>query len=433
MRILVVGSGGREHAIVWKLAQSKMAEKIYCAPGNGGIFGLAECVEISADDIEGLLDFAFVQKIDLTVVGPEAPLAKDIAGRFNEKGLRVFGPDKKGARIESSKVFMKQLMKKNNIPTADFEVFSESERAKDYIRGLRGRFVVKADGLAAGKGVIVCDSREEGLAAISDIMEKKVFGEAGKKVVIEECLEGEEASIIVVTDGEDAVSLVSAQDHKRLYDNDKGPNTGGMGAYSPAPAVSEALLNSIMSGIIKPTIEGLREEGIIYKGALYAGLMLTASGPKVLEFNCRFGDPETQAIFPRMKSDLVDLIDSAIDDEIDIISLQWDQRPCVSIVVVSGGYPGEYKTGFEIEGLDALKKLKDVYVFHAGTKLVQSPEPAAGRLVTNGGRVLNITALGDSIKDALDKCYNAVNLIDFDGMYFRRDIGYRALKKAHGV
>jgi phosphoribosylamine--glycine ligase len=423
MRVLVIGSGGREHALVWKLAQSKDIDKVYSAPGNGGICDIAECADIKAEDIDGLLDLAVRQKVELTVVGPEAPLARGIVDKFNAKGIRIFGPTKAAAQIESSKVFMKSLMKKYNIPTADFEVFTSSAPAKDYIKGLKRKFVVKADGLAAGKGVVVCATKEEGLAAIDAIMDKKIFKDAGNKVIIEECLEGEEASIIAVTDGEDAVPLSSAQDHKRIYDGDKGPNTGGMGAYSPAPVVSDDALGGIMKDVIDPTIDAMLKEGIQYKGVLYAGLMLTKSGPKVLEFNCRFGDPETQAVLPRLKDDLVDLIDASIDDEIDLLSLQWDTRPCVSVVVASGGYPGEYKTGFEIEGLEGLKRLKDVHVFHAGTK------KTGDRIVTSGGRVLNVTALGSDIKDAIDKCYNAVNLIEFEGMHFRRDIGYRALKR----
>ncbi len=318
---------------------------------------------------------------------------------------------------------MKELAKKYGIPTAGFEVFTESVAAKKYIKGFKGKFVVKADGLAAGKGVIVCSSKEEGLEAVEAMMERKIFKDAGKKVIIEECLEGEEASIIVVTDGKDAVPLASAQDHKRTLDGDKGPNTGGMGAYSPAPVVTDETMKAVMKDIIRPAIDGLSKEGIKYTGALYAGLMIDSSGPKLLEFNCRFGDPETQAILPRLKSDFVELIEASIDDEIDIASLQWDERPCVSVVISSGGYPGEYKTGFEIDGLDALEKMKDVYVFHAGTR-------ASGeKTVTAGGRVLNVTALGSDIKDAIDRCYNAVNLIEFEGMHFRRDIGYRALNR----
>ncbi len=423
MRALVIGSGGREHALVWKLAQSKYIDKIYCAPGNGGICDIAECADINVEDTEGLLAFALNQKIEITVVGPESPLASGIVDKFNAKGIRTFGPTKAAAQIESSKVFMKTLMRKYGIPTADFEVFTSSAPAKDYINGLNGKFVVKADGLAAGKGVFVCAAREEGISAIDTIMEKKVFKDAGNKVIIEECLEGEEASIIVVTDGEDAVPLSSAQDHKRVYDEDKGPNTGGMGAYSPAPAVSSEILGGIMKDIIDPAISAMLKEGIQYKGALYAGVMLTDSGPKVLEFNCRFGDPETQAILPRLKNDLLDLIDASIDDEVDLLSLEWDVRPCVSVVVASGGYPGEYKTGFEIDGLEGLQRSKDVYVFHAGTR------KAGDKILTSGGRVLSVTALGTDIKDAIDRCYNAVNLIEFEGIHFRRDIGYRALKK----
>ena len=423
MRVLVVGSGGREHALAWKIRQSPLVDKVFCAPGNGGISQIAECVDIKADDIAGLTAFASRNKIDLTVVGPEAPLSGGITDKFSANGLRVFGPSKEAARLESSKVFMKELAKKYGIPTAGFEVFTESVAAKKYIKGFKGKFVVKADGLAAGKGVIVCSSKEEGLEAVEAMMERKIFKDAGKKVIIEECLEGEEASIIVVTDGKDAVPLASAQDHKRTLDGDKGPNTGGMGAYSPAPVVTDETMKAVMKDIIRPAIDGLSKEGIKYTGALYAGLMIDSSGPKLLEFNCRFGDPETQAILPRLKSDFVELIEASIDDEIDIASLQWDERPCVSVVISSGGYPGEYKTGFEIDGLDALEKMKDVYVFHAGTR-------ASGeKTVTAGGRVLNVTALGSDIKDAIDRCYNAVNLIEFEGMHFRRDIGYRALNR----
>ena len=423
MRILVVGSGGREHALIWKIRQSPLAGKIFCAPGNGGISQVAECADIKADDITGLIGFATKNKIDLTMVGPEAPLADGIVNRFSVNGLRVFGPSKEAARIESSKVFMKELAKKYDIPTAAFEVFKESVKAKKYINSIKGKFVVKADGLAGGKGVVVCSSKDEGIAAIEAMMDQKLFREAGEKVIIEECLEGEEASIIVVTDGKDVVPLVSAQDHKRVFDGDVGPNTGGMGAYSPAPVVSADMMARVMKEIIKPTIDALRKEGVRYTGALYAGIMITEKGPQALEFNCRFGDPETQAILPRLKSDFVELIEASVDDEIDMASLQWDARPCVSVVLSSGGYPGGYKTGFEIEGLDALEKTKDVHVFHAGTKV------AGDKIVTSGGRVLNVTALGSDIKDAIERCYNAVNLIEFEGMHFRRDIGYRALNR----
>ncbi len=423
MRVLIVGSGGREHALAWKIRQSPLVDKVFCAPGNGGISQIAECVDIKADDIAALTAFASRNRIDLTVVGPEAPLSGGITDKFCANGLRVFGPSKEAARLESSKVFMKELAKKYGIPTAGFEVFTDSAAAKKYINGYKGKFVVKADGLAAGKGVVVCSSKEEGLEAVEAMMEKKIFKDAGKKVIIEECLEGEEASIIVVTDGKDAVPLASAQDHKRILDGDRGPNTGGMGAYSPAPVVSEAMMNTVMKDIIRPAIDGLNKEGIKYTGALYAGLMIDGSGPKLLEFNCRFGDPETQAILPRLKSDFVELVEASVDDEIDIVSLEWDARPCVSVVISSGGYPGEYKTGFEIDGLDALEKMKDVHVFHAGTRL------SGEKTVTAGGRVLNVTALGSDIKDAIDRCYNAVNLIEFEGMHFRRDIGYRALNR----
>lgn len=423
MRVLVVGSGGREHALAWKIKQSTLVEKVYCAPGNGGIAGIAECVDVKPDDITGLIGFATRNKVDLTVVGPEAPLAQGIVDRFCINGLRIFGPTKAAARIEASKVFMKDIMRRYDIPTAGFEVFEDSTAAKDYIKGLKRDFVVKADGLAAGKGVVVCSSREEGIMAVESMMEKRAFRDAGSKIIIEECLEGEEASILVVTDGKDCVPLVSAQDHKRVFDGDNGPNTGGMGAYSPAPVVTGPMMDTIMEKIIRPTVSAMDREGSRYAGVLYAGVMVTAEGPKVLEFNCRFGDPETQAILPRLKSDIIELIEASIDDEIDMVSLDWDERPCVSVVISSGGYPGEYETGYEIDGLDALDNAKDICVFHAGTRL------ADGKIITSGGRVLNVTALGSDIKDAIDKCYNAVNLIEFEGMYFRRDIGHRALNR----
>ncbi|MFA5335531.1 MAG: phosphoribosylamine--glycine ligase [Candidatus Omnitrophota bacterium] len=423
MRVLVVGSGGREHALAWKIRQSTLVDKVYCAPGNGGISKMAECIDVKPDDITGLIGFATRNKIDLTVVGPEAPLANGIVDRFCVNGLRVFGPSKAAARIEASKIFMKELMRKYSIPTADFEVFDDSARAKKYIEGLKGNFVVKADGLAAGKGVVVCSSKDAGVSAVESMMDRRDFRDAGSRILIEECLEGEEASILVITDGKDCVPLASAQDHKRIFDGDNGPNTGGMGAYSPAPVMTPELMDSVMKDIIKPAIAAMGKEGARYTGVLYAGIMATSAGPKVLEFNCRFGDPETQAILPRLKSDIIELIEASIDDEIDMAAPEWDERPCVSVVLSSGGYPGEYETGFEIDGLDALEKSKDVVVFHAGTKISE------GKTVTSGGRVLSVTALGSDIKDAIDRCYNAVNLVEFEGMHFRRDIGHRALKR----
>jgi phosphoribosylamine--glycine ligase len=423
MRVLVVGSGGREHALAWKIRQSTLVDKVYCAPGNGGISKMAECIDVKPDDITGLIGFATRNKIDLTVVGPEAPLANGIVDRFCVNGLRVFGPSKAAARIEASKIFMKELMRKYSIPTADFEVFDDSARAKKYIEGLKGNFVVKADGLAAGKGVVVCSSKDAGVSAVESMMDRRDFRDAGSRILIEECLEGEEASILVITDGKDCVPLASAQDHKRIFDGDNGPNTGGMGAYSPAPVMTAELMDSVMKDIIKPAIAAMGKEGARYTGVLYAGIMVTSAGPKVLEFNCRFGDPETQAILPRLKSDIIELIEASIDDEIDMAAPEWDERPCVSVVLSSGGYPGEYETGFEIDGLDALEKSKDVVVFHAGTKISE------GKTVTSGGRVLSVTALGSDIKDAIDRCYNAVNLVEFEGMHFRRDIGHRALKR----
>jgi len=419
---LVVGSGGREHAITWKIAQSRRVDKIYCAPGNGGMSEIAELVDIGVEDIGGLLGFAKKQKIDLTIVGPEATLVAGIVDQFQQAGLKIFGPVKELANLEGSKVFAKENMAKLGVPTADFKVFKNAEKAKKYIKEKGAPLVVKADGLCAGKGVVVCKTENEAIDAIKLIMEDKKFGVAGDKVIVEDCLIGEEASIIVLSDGKNVIPLASSQDHKAIYDGDNGPNTGGMGAYSPAPAVTDELLERIMKEIIKPIIEGLSREGKFYKGVLYAGLMITEQGPKALEFNVRFGDPETQAIFPRLKNDLVKLIQSSINGTLDGEVMDWDSRPCVSVVIASGGYPGKYEKGKTIKGLDEVKKMKDVVAFHAGTKRAQT-------FITNGGRVLNVTALGNNIKEAIDKAYKAVGKINFEKMYYRRDIGHRALSR----
>ncbi|MDP3730285.1 MAG: phosphoribosylamine--glycine ligase [Candidatus Omnitrophota bacterium] len=431
MKILVVGSGGREHALCWKIAKSSLCDKLYSAPGNGGISETAELVDIKADDVEGLLKFALEKKIDLTVVGPEIPLVLGIVDKFESEGLKIFGPSKDRALIEGSKVFSKELMKKWGIPTANFKVFDNAGEALKYISGRSVPLVVKADGLCAGKGVLICKTEAIARDAVNKMMVKRSFGDAANKIIIEECLVGEEASIIVVSDGKNVVPLASSQDHKRVFDDDKGPNTGGMGAYSPAPAVTDAVFKKIMDKVISPMIKGMAAEGRPYKGVLYAGIMLTEEGPKVLEFNARFGDPETQAIMPRLKSDLVDLMMRSIDGRLENYSLDWDPRPCVSVVAASGGYPGNYKKGIEIKGADLVKAMKDVVVFHAGTKSGRRATDGSSTFLTDGGRVLNVTALGSDIKDAVNNCYNALGKISFDGMHYRRDIGHRAVKSSN--
>lgn len=429
MKILVIGSGGREHALCWRISKSKLCDKLYCAPGNGGISEVAELVDIKADDITGLLNFARENNIGLTVVGPEAALAAGIVDRFESEGLKIFGPSKSRALIEGSKVFAKELMKRWNIPTADFKVFDNPSEALKHLSSSQAPLVVKADGLCAGKGVVVCQTIKAAEEAINDMMVKKSFGDAANKIIIEECLTGEEASIIVVSDGKNVVPLASSQDHKRVFDGDKGANTGGMGAYSPAPVVTDAVFKEIMDKVILPMVKGMAEEGNPYKGALYAGMMLTKEGAKVLEFNARFGDPETQAIIPRLKSDLVDLMMRSIEGRLENYSLDWDPRPCVSVVAASGGYPGNYEKGLGIKGVDIIKTLKDAVIFHAGTKKGKRSADGSNTFLTDGGRVLNVTALGSDIKEAIDNCYNALSKISFDRMHYRRDVGARAIQE----
>ena len=441
MKILVIGSGGREHAIVWKLKQSPKKPKIYCAPGNAGIASDAECVDIKADDIKGLLGFALKEKIDLTIVGPEAPLAEGIMDRFMGKGLNIFGPDKELAKLEASKVYAKEAMQRFNIPTASFEVFDSADKAIEFT--CRSRLfdthypvVVKADGLAAGKGVVICKDRQEAQMAIENMMVRKVFGRSGERIIIEECLKGEEASILAVSDGINVAPLASSQDHKRALDHDKGPNTGGMGAYSPAPVITPQMHQRIMDEVIHPLINGLAKENKFYKGVIYAGIMITKEGPKVLEFNVRFGDPETQAILPRMKTDLIDLCFASIDDEIDGLKLEWENKASVCVVLASGGYPGEYRKGLEIFGLeDAVQSGSgETYVFHAGAKLQNSELRAKSSekiYITDGGRVLNVVSLGDNVRQARDKVYKAISKIRFEGMHYRKDIAYRAIGRSN--
>ncbi len=422
MKVLVIGAGGREDALVWKINQSPKVKKIYCAPGNAGTAQLAENLNIKADDVAGLKKFAKENKIDLTVVGPEIPLVAGIVDEFAKEGLKIFGPNKAAAMIEGSKVFSKDFMLKYELPTAQAGIFDNSKEAIAYIEEMGAPIVVKADGLAAGKGVIVAKTKEEAIAAVKDIMEKKQFGEAGNKVVVEECLKGEEASIIAITDGKTVLSLASSQDHKRVSDNDEGLNTGGMGAYSPAPIVTDQLMEQIDQTVLKPFIAGMEQEGIDYKGVIYAGIMVTKEGPKVLEFNARFGDPETQPIMMRMQSDIVPIFEAVIAGKLAGKNIEWKDKAAVCVVLASGGYPGKYEKGIPISGIEKVDQLDNAYVFHAGTKL------SGKNIVTSGGRVLGVTALGDGIKFAIQNAYRAVDLIKFKGMHYRRDIGKKALK-----
>ena len=420
MKILVVGGGGREHAIIWKLAQSPLAEEIYCAPGNAGIAELADCVNIPAEDVDTLLEFALAEKIDLTVVGPEAPLAAGIVDKFTAAGLKIFGPSQSAALIEGSKELAKQIMEKYRIPTAKYASFTDFTKAKEYITAAGAPIVIKADGLAAGKGVVVAQTVADALAAAEDMLSGNAFGEAGAKVVIEEFLEGEEVSVLAFTDGYTVRPMVSAQDHKRAFDNDEGPNTGGMGAYSPAPVYTDALADEVFKRVLQPAVDGMRAEGRLYKGVLYAGLMLTADGVKVLEFNARFGDPETQAVLYRLKSDLAEIMLAVIDGRLAEVELEWYDEPAVCVVIASGGYPGKYAKGQHISGLD--EQAEDTYVFHAGTTFI------GGQVAANGGRVLGVTARGKTIREAIGRAYDAVDKIHYDGCFCRRDIGRRALE-----
>ena len=428
MKILVIGSGGREHALVWKIKQSTLVKEIFCAPGNAGIERLAKCVSIDANDIPKLLKFAADNKIDLTVVGPEAPLVAGIVDEFQKQGFKIFGPTQAAAQLEASKIFAKEFLRRHKIPTADFQIFDDTKKAMHFLKVLREAdypLVIKADGLAAGKGVVICPSLESAKQTLEEMIEKKIFNDAGSRVIIEECLKGDEVSMLALSDGEDFVLLESSQDHKRIFDDDLGPNTGGMGAYSPTPFVSKELHKEIAVRIIAPTIDGMKEEGTPFKGVLYAGLMLTATGPYVLEFNARFGDPETQSLFPRLKNDLVAIMLASCRGDMSMIRLDWDPRACVSVVISSGGYPGHYETGKEILGLDFSFNEKDTLIFHAGTKNCN------GKIMTAGGRVLDVTALGDTIEEAIKKAYAAVEQIRFEKCFFRRDIGAKALRRMH--
>jgi len=421
MKILVVGSGGREDALVWKISQSPLVSKIYCAPGNGGIClrEKTECFPFKAEDVSKLADFALKEKVDLTVVGPETPLVAGIADLFEQNGLKVFGPKRAGARLEGSKVFAKDFMERYGIPTAFHKTFEDSRVAKDYALS-NLPLVVKADGLAGGKGAIVCKTKEEAEEAIERIMVRKEFGPSGERVVIEEFLEGEEATFMILTDGNRFVALPSTQDHKPVFDGDKGPNTGGMGAYAPAPVVGEERKKEIIEKIVKPTLDGLEREGINYRGCLYFGLMLTKKGPYLLEFNCRFGDPEVQPLVMLMESDIVPFLKGAADGRLKG-EIKWKEGAAVCVIMTSGGYPGRYEEGKEIKGLDEVSKMEDVVVFNAGVSREN------GILKTAGGRVLAVTARADNLKQAIDLAYQAVDKISFENEYHRTDIGRKAL------
>jgi len=422
MKVLVIGSGGREHALCWKIKQSPLVSQVYCAPGNAGISKHAECVDIKATDIEGFVRFARAEEIYLTVVGPELPLALGIVDRFEKEELRIFGPSKAAAEIESSKVFSKNLMKKYKIPTAFFSTFSDFDDAVRWVMEVKPPLVVKADGLAGGKGAVVCKTEEEVFDALDAMIKGKVFGDAGERVIIEEFLEGEEASFFAFTDGETVLPLESSQDHKALLDNDQGPNTGGMGAYSPAPVVTPEVHRRVMEEIMTPTVYALKEEGRKYKGVLYAGIMIKDGEPKVLEFNCRFGDPEAQPLIMRMKSDIFPILNAVVDEKLSGKTIEWRGDASVCVVMVSRGYPGDYKKGFEINGLKEVESMDNVFVFHSGTALQN------GKYVTDGGRVLGITSLGKTVPDAVDKAYKAVREIKCESLYYRTDIGKKALK-----
>jgi phosphoribosylamine---glycine ligase len=426
MKVLVVGSGGREHALVWKIAQSKGVSKVYCAPGNAGISKQAETIRIQANDLDGLLQFALKERIDLTVVGPEDPLTRGIVDHFESKGLSIFGPSGKAAQLEGSKAFAKEMMRKCGVPTASYETFTDRGKAVAYLKGQKLPLVVKADGLAAGKGVIICKTLEEAIQAVDQIMVEKAFGEAGSQVVIEECLVGEEASCLAFTDGKTILSMASCQDHKAVFDGDKGPNTGGMGAYSPAPVVTAAIHEKVMRQVLAPIVKGMADEGIPYKGVLYAGIMVCDGVPKVLEFNARFGDPETQPIMMRMKGDVVPVLEACMRGTLSQCRIEWDNRPSVCVVMASGGYPGNYDKGKVIHGLEEAARMKDVFVFHAATA------SEGDRMVTSGGRVLGVTGLGETIPDAIKTTYQAVNKITWDGVHYRTDIGRKALQRTSG-
>ena len=423
MKVLVIGSGGREHALVWKIAQSSLVTRLFCAPGNPGTAGLAENVPLAVDDLDGLLDFAVREGIDLTVVGPELPLSLGLTDLFEEQGLKVFGARKNAALIEASKAFSKDLMKKYNVPTAAYEVFTEVAPAVAFIDRTGIPVVIKADGLAAGKGVIIAQSRDEAVAAVTDMLSGNAFGSAGSRVVIEEFLKGEEASFLAFTDGRNIIPLASAQDHKAIFDGDRGPNTGGMGAYSPAPVVTPLIHEKAMTEVMRRTIDGMAAEGRTYRGVLYAGLMIDGDSVKTLEFNARFGDPECQPLLMRLKSDIVPVLMAVADGDIGGIALEWHDDATVCVVMAAAGYPGEVRKGDVITGLDEAAQVPDLVVFHAGTA------SRDGECVTSGGRVLGVTARGATVKEAIDRAYEGVAKITWPGVQYRNDIGQKALRR----
>ena len=420
MQVLVIGGGGREHALVWKIKQSPKVKKIFCAPGNAGTVKIAENVPIGADDIKGLLEFALKRKIELTVVGPEQPLVMGIVDQFEKKGLRIFGPNARAAKLEGSKSFSKDIMKKYGLPTAEYETFTSIKTAKDYIKTKKPPLVMKADGLAGGKGVSICRTESEALAAIDSTMEKKSFGQAGDQIVVEEFLEGQEVSILAFCDGQTLLLMDSAQDHKAAFDGDKGPNTGGMGAYSPAPIFSEIMRKKVRDKIMLPIIRAMQLEERTYKGILYAGLMLTKSGPQILEFNARFGDPETQPLLVRMESDIIPIFEACIDGTLNQCKLEWKKESSVCVVMAAKGYPASYKKGQPISGLNDANAFSGIVVFHAGTK------ERNGEILTDGGRVLGVTSIGADTPTAIKRAYKAVNEIKWQGTQFRKDIGSKA-------
>lgn len=421
MNILVIGSGGREHTIVWKLAQSSLVDKIYCAPGNAGIAELAECLEVESDNLSGFLEIARHNSIDCTIVGPEVPLSLGIVDLFEDNGYPIFGPHRKAAEIESSKVFAKQIMNKYHIPTARSQDFEDYYEALSYLEKQSFPLVIKADGLAAGKGVIITKDRFEAELALGKIMKERKFGEAGRRVLIEEFLSGEEVSMLVFSDGRNILPMITSQDHKKIGDNDEGLNTGGMGAYSPVPFFSEKEREFVLTRIFQPVISGLEGEGRPFKGVLYAGLIITKEGPKVLEFNARFGDPETQVILPGLETDLMEIIQATIDGSLQRIELSWKKQSTVCVVMASQGYPGVYEQGKTITGLGELRDSGDIMIFHSGTQKKNN------QIVSAGGRVLGVTAWADSLKEAIDKAYQGIEKIHFENSYYRKDIGKKGL------
>jgi phosphoribosylamine--glycine ligase len=419
MKVLVVGSGGREHTLVWKIAQNKQVKELYCAPGNGGISAIAKNVPIKVMDIDGMVNFAKEKAIDLVVVAPDDPLAAGMVDALEKEGIRAFGPRKNAAIIEGSKAFAKDLMRKYNIPTAKYEVFENSSEALEYLKTQKFPIVVKADGLALGKGVIIAQDFEEAKEAVVNIMEDKAFGDAGNKVVIEEFMVGPEVSVLAFTDGKSVKPMVSSQDHKRALDNDEGLNTGGMGTFSPSRIYTKEMADYCMENIFKPTVDAMNKEGRKFKGILYFGLMITAEGPKVLEYNARFGDPETQVVIPRLKTDLLEIFNAIIDEKLGEVDIEWADNAAVCVIMASGGYPKEYKTGYEISGLDEAQKDVNTVVFHAGTKYED------GKYLTAGGRVLGVTAVESNLDLAIKKAYEGVAKISFKDMHFRKDIGIK--------